>query len=176
MLNLCINNLLMNIINFYNYFTLFLKSINSIVAASGFFNAVRLVFDTYANLSHDLRTPLISILGYLQLSMNPECSAEKNDKAHAVKSMINCLYELSVLDIKETPLKKEELDLNLLLRDILAGQYELFSKLGIILNVNLPNKSVCIIGDRLACTRIIQNLLSNSTHYAKGNAKISLSK
>ena len=139
--------------------------------------------DSIANLSHDLRTPLTSILGYLQLSRNPNCLPEQreeylktvDDKAHALKSMINSLYELSMLDVKETPLKKEKLDLNLLLSDVLAGQYELFQKLGITLDVNLPDHPVWIIGDRLACTRIIQNLLSNSTRYAKGDTGISLS-
>lgn len=140
--------------------------------------------DSIANLSHDLRTPLTSILGYLQLSQNIECLPEKreeylktvNDKAYVLESMINSLYELSVLDVKEMPLKKEKLDLNLLLSDILAGQYELFQKLEIVLDVNLPDQPVWIIGNQLACTRIIQNLLSNSTRYAKGNAAISLSK
>ena len=139
--------------------------------------------DSIANLSHDLRTPLTSILGYLQLSQSTECSAEKqneylktvDDKAHVLKFMINNLYELSVLDIKETPLKEENIDLNLLLCDLLAGQYEMFRKLEIILNVNLPDHPVWISGDQVACTRIIQNLLSNSSHYANGNTSISLS-
>lgn len=138
--------------------------------------------DSIANLSHDLRTPLTSILGYLQLTRNPYCSADKreeylkivNDKAHALKTMINGLYELSVLDIKEMPLKKEKLDLNLITTDILAGQYELFQKLRIELKVNLPDHPIWILGDRLACTRIIQNLLNNATRYAKDHAEISL--
>lgn len=138
--------------------------------------------DSIANLSHDLRTPLTSILGYLQLSQAPQCPAEKqkgylkivNDKANALKAMINRLYELSVLDIQEAPLKKEKIDLNLLLSDILAGQYELFQKLGIALTVHLPSCPVWITGDRVACTRIVQNLLSNSTRYAKGNVGIEL--
>lgn len=135
-----------------------------------------------ANLSHDLRTPLTSILGYLQLSATAQCQEDKqreylkivNDKANALKVMINRLYELSVLDIQEAPLKKEKIDLNLLLGDILAGQYELFQKLGIALTVNLPNSPVFVTGDRIACTRIIQNLLSNAIRYAKENVVIEL--
>ena len=138
--------------------------------------------DSIANLSHDLRTPLTSILGYLQLSRNSHCPVDKqgeyleivNNKANALKTMINSLYELSVLDVKEMPLKKEKLDLNLITTDILAGQYELFKKLGIELKVSLPGHPVWILGDRLACTRIIQNLLNNATRYAKGNAELSL--
>lgn len=138
--------------------------------------------DSIANLSHDLRTPLTSILGYLQLARNPHCPADKqgeylkvvNDKANALKAMINSLYELSILDVKEMPLKKEKLDLTLITTDILAGQYELFQKSGIELKVNLPAHPVWIIGDRLACTRVIQNLLNNTTRYAKGNAEIFL--
>ena len=140
--------------------------------------------DSIANLSHDLRTPLTSILGYLQLTQNPDCPAEKREeylntadnKAHVLKSMINSLYELSVLDVKETPLKKEKLDLNLLAADVLAGQYELFRKLGISLRVNLPDYPIWISGDPMACTRIIQNLLNNATRYAKENTEVSLEK
>lgn len=139
--------------------------------------------DSIANLSHDLRTPLTSILGYLHLAQNTECTVEKredylkiaDDKAHALKTMINSLYELSVLDVKEGSLKKEKIDINLLLSNILASQYEQFHKLGIILNVNLPRQPVWISGDQVACTRILQNLLGNSIRYAKTNVEISLS-
>lgn len=138
--------------------------------------------NSIANLSHDLRTPLTSILGYLQLSRNPQCPADKrgeylkivSDKANALKSMINSLYELSVLDVKEMPLKKEKLDLNLTTADVLAGQYELFQKFGIELQVSLPGHPIWILGDRLACIRIIQNLLNNAARYAKRNAELSL--
>ncbi|HEX2985635.1 MAG TPA: HAMP domain-containing sensor histidine kinase [Caproiciproducens sp.] len=140
--------------------------------------------DSIANLSHDLRTPLTSILGYLQLCRSPDYPAEKrdrclqivDDKAHVLKTMINSLYELSVLDIKEAHLKKEKLDLNLLMTDTLAGQYELFQKHGIDLRITLPNYPVWVVVDRVACTRIIQNLLNNTVRYAKGRAEISLGK
>lgn len=136
--------------------------------------------ESIANLSHDLRTPLTSILGYLQLFRAPDCSAEKredylriiDDKAHVLKALINSLYELSVLDIRH--LKKEELDLNLLLSDVLAGQYELFHKSGITLTVKLPDFPVRISGDRVACTRILQNLLNNTIRYAQKSAEILL--
>jgi len=140
--------------------------------------------DSIANLSHDLRTPLTSILGYLQLSRNPECTEEKredylktvDDKAHALKSMINSLYELSVLDVKETLLNEEKFDLNILVTDVLAGQYELFQKRGINLLVNLTDYPIWISGDRVACTRIVQNLLNNTICYAKEKADIVLTK
>lgn len=135
-----------------------------------------------ANLSHDLRTPLTSILGYLQLSRNPGCPVEKHeeylkiadDKAHILKSMINSLYELSVLDVRETPLKTERLDLNLLLGDVLAGQYEFFQKLGIALDVHLLDHPAWITGDPVACTRIVQNLLNNALHHAKKFVRINV--
>jgi len=135
-----------------------------------------------ANLSHDLRTPLTSILGYLQLSRDAGCSDEKreeylktaDEKAHVLKSMLNSLYELSMLDVRETPLKTEKLDLNLLLGDVLAGQYEFFQKLGITLDVHLLNHPAWIMGDSVACARIVQNLLNNALQYAKGFVRINL--
>ncbi|MBC3796013.1 sensor histidine kinase [Acetobacterium tundrae] len=140
--------------------------------------------DSIANLSHDLRTPLTSILGYLQLSRNPECPVEKredylktvDDKAHALKAMINSLYELSVLDVNETLLNEEKFDLNILVTDVLVGQYELFQKHGISLQVNLPDYPIWISGDHVACTRIVQNLLNNTILYAKEKADIVLTK
>lgn len=138
--------------------------------------------DSIANLSHDLRTPLTSVSGYLQLSRNPHCPAESreeylkivSDKADTLKTMINGLYELSVLDVKKMPLKKEKLDLNLVISGVLAGQYELFKKSGIELTVSLPGHPVWVLGNRVACTRIVQNLLNNTARHAKGNAEISL--
>lgn len=140
--------------------------------------------DSIANLSHDLRTPLTSIIGYMQLAQNLDCPPAKqgdylrivDDKAHTLKLMINNLYELSVLDIGGKPFKREELDLNLLLTDVLAGQYELFRNLGIDLKVDLPAYPIWISGNRTACTRIIQNLLDNTLHYAKEEAEVSLEK
>ena len=140
--------------------------------------------DSIANLSHDLRTPLTSILGYLQLFRNSECSAKKqidylqimDDKAHALKSMIDSLYELSILDVKETTLKIEKLDLNMLGTDVLAGQYALFQERGIDLKVSLPDYPIWISGDCVACTRIVQNLLNNTIRYAKEKAEIVLTK
>ena len=138
--------------------------------------------DSIANLSHDLRTPLTSILGYLQLSRNPGCPEEKRekylkiaeDKAFSLESMINNLYELSVLDVRETSLKTEEMDLNLLLGNVLANQYESFQKLGVSFDVRRPDHPVRISGDPVACTRIIQNLLNNASRYAGGNVGIIL--
>ena len=140
--------------------------------------------DSIANLSHDLRTPLTSILGYLQLARNTGCPAARREeylqtaesKAHELKSMIDNLYELSTLEVTETPLKNEPLDLNLLLTDVLAGQYRIFQGLGINLKVSLPDYPVRIVGDRVACTRVIQNLLNNTARYAKGRAEVSLEK
>ena len=147
-------------------------------------NSDRKLKDSIANLSHDLRTPLTSILGYLQLSRGPECTEEKRrdylqiveGKAHALKSMIDGLYELSVLEAKEMPLKRERLDLNLLVADLLAGQYQLFLKSGINLKVSLPDGPVWILGDSIACTRVLQNLINNAVRYAKGKAEIRLSR
>ena len=138
--------------------------------------------DSIANLSHDLRTPLTSISGYLQLLRNPDCPENKkeaylqiiDDKAHVLKTLIDSLYELSLLEDQQ--LKEEKLDLNLLLSEVLAGQYELFHKLGIKLNVTLPNYPVWISGDHVACTRILQNLLNNIARYAKEDAEIILEK
>ena len=136
--------------------------------------------ESIANLSHDLRTPLTSVSGYLQILRNPDYPAEKLDdylgiienKANILKNLINSLYELSVLDIQQ--LNNENIDFNLLISNVLAGQYELFHKLGIELNVKLPDYPVMIIGDRIACTRILQNLLNNMTRYAKEDAEIAL--
>lgn len=140
--------------------------------------------DSIANLSHDLRTPLTSVLGYLQLARESGCPAEKREeylqivggKANALKDMVNSLYELSVLEVQKPPLKREKLDLNLLTADVLAGQYGAFQKRGIALTVKLPDFPVQIVGDRVACTRILQNLLNNTERYAKGRAEISLEK
>jgi signal transduction histidine kinase len=63
--------------------------------------------------------------------------------------MINTLYELSALDIGKVPLKTEKLDLNQLLREVLAGQYELSEKFSMVFSVDLPDRPVWITGDRV---------------------------
>lgn len=138
--------------------------------------------DSIANLSHDLRTPLTSILGYLQLAEEAKCPAEKKSeylevvsaKAHLLKKMIDNLYDLSVFELRDLPPKIEKIDLNLLLTEILAGQYALFQNQGIKLFLEQPKTPVFIAADSMMCTRIIQNLLQNAARYAQDETHIQL--
>lgn len=138
--------------------------------------------DSIANLSHDLRTPLTSIIGYLQFAREHGCPPEEQEKylqivdtkAHSLQSLVNRLYELSILDVQEISSTIQKVDLNALVTEGLAGQYALFQEHSISLQVTLPNQPIWVSADSVACTRIIQNLLNNAVHYAQKQTEVIL--
>ncbi len=132
-----------------------------------------------SNLSHDLRTPLTSILGYIQLIRN---NREKTDeylkimenKATALNSLINEFYELSVLDDEDYSLDLERVDIVSVLTQSLMDNYELFEQKGIKADINLPNHAIYIISNNQALSRIFQNLVTNALKYSSGEVAVSL--
>ena len=91
-----------------------------------------------ANVSHDLRTPLTSILGYLQLLEGDGLSPEKRTeylavieaRARTLQVFIATFYDLSRIEGGELPLEREKVDLGRALSDQLAASYEQSKKEG----------------------------------------------
>ncbi len=134
-----------------------------------------------ANLSHDLRTPLTSILGYIQMMKESENAKDDKDylevieqRAGALNVLIHDFYELSVLEDDNTNFETERLDLVALVTNCLMGSYALFEQKGIQPTIQFPEKAVYIQGNTMACERIIQNLLSNALKFSAGEIGISL--
>lgn len=133
-----------------------------------------------ANISHDLRTPLTSILGYVQM-LKKRCNDDKNieyldrveNKARVLGVMLEDFFTLSVVDNANYKLKLECLDLNELLFETLIGFYDQLEKRGIEPKINI-NDVDKIIGERKSIIRIIENLMSNVVKYSSGQVEVEL--
>ena len=135
-----------------------------------------------ANVSHDLRTPLTSILGYLQLlegdGLSPEKKAEYlavvEGRARTLQVFIATFNDLSRLEGGELPLEREKVDLGRALSDQLAASYEQIEEAGLDMEVDLAPDLPPVWADSGAVTRIFSNLLTNALRHGKDALSIRL--
>jgi signal transduction histidine kinase len=132
-----------------------------------------------ANVSHDLRTPLTAILGYLELmKTNSEKTADYSAiieaRANVLRGLVESFYELSIADDKSNELLLETIDANAILTNCLLGNHALFVGRGITPTVNVPDAPVFITGNALAFERVCQNLIQNALKYAVDKVNVSL--
>lgn len=134
-----------------------------------------------AHISHDLRTPLTSIQGYLTLLK--DCNAEEKErylqiieaKANSLNVLVHDFYYLSILDDPHFRIKTEPVDIVSIITETIISNYTLFNEKNIIPKVDLPTEQMLIVGEKSACQRIILNLVSNAIRYSTGTVNIHLS-
>ena len=128
-----------------------------------------------ANVSHDLRTPLTSILGYLQLLEGEELSRSKKaeylavieGRAKTLQVFIAAFYDLSRIEGGELPLEREKVDLGRALSDQLASAYEQIEEAGLAVEVDIAPGLPPVWADSGAVTRIFSNLLTNALRHGE---------
>lgn len=138
--------------------------------------AIKDVQQNMANISHDLRTPLTSIIGYLDLLASPTCTpAEQKEylaicqrKSKSLQVLVQGLFELSRLESQEYPFHLEKLNALSILQEELANSYDLFTIQNIIPNVIFTEQPLWIINDPQVLPRIFANLLNNIVKHGNG--------
>lgn len=135
-----------------------------------------------ANISHDLRTPLTSIRGYLQFIAEDDLTDEERKKyiniaqrrAENLKDLINSFYELSRIDNNEFKFNMKKLNLKALLCNNIALFYNDFISANIEPEVKIDDDIDDIISDEKAVNRIFSNLIGNIIKHSEKDAKIEL--
>ena len=135
-----------------------------------------------ANVSHDLRTPLTSILGYLQLLEQEELSPEKRreyfqvveGRARTLQTFIGAFYDLSRIEGGELSLEREQVDLGRALSDQLADAYEQLEQAGLTVAADLQPGLPPVWADSGAVARIFSNLLTNALRHGGGELTVRL--
>lgn len=135
-----------------------------------------------ANISHDLRTPLTSIMGYIQLIEDESLPLEERKeyidivkkRSKALQMLIGGFYDLSRLEAKEYKFELKTINLYNLLSDIIASYYNDFIKKGIEPNIELEENIKPVIIDENAARRIFSNLIQNLLRYGKEDVSITL--
>ena len=133
------------------------------------------------NISHDLRTPLTAISGYLDL-LEQEPQSEKSgrylavirERTDAMRSLTEELFRYSVITATTDALHIEGVSLNDILEQSLAGFYGALSARGITPEVQMPKGKVTRRLDAAALRRIFDNILSNAVKYSDGDLAVSL--
>lgn len=135
-----------------------------------------------ANISHDLRTPLTSILGYLQLLNGKNLTIEERmdyqsvaiRRGNRLKTLLNDFFELSVIESVDYELSLEQVSVNDLVTETLFGFYDSFSEQNRVPLVSLTDDALYVMSDESAIKRVIENLINNAISHSEGNVSISL--
>ena len=134
-------------------------------------------------ISHDMRTPLTSVIGYLQL-------AEKNydaeevlqdirialDRAKYCNKLVNDFFELSVVDSNQYTPVIEKVNICEVICEEIFANYLGFEKKGIIPMFEQANDVIWVWADKKLLVRVIQNLISNGIKYSTGKMNFSITK
>ncbi|WCN36390.1 sensor histidine kinase [Aneurinibacillus uraniidurans] len=129
-----------------------------------------------SSISHDIRTPLTSMIGYVDAlrddiaiseSERQEYLAILSRKSNGLKELIDGIFTMAKLDADEMPQKMEPLDFAELTRETLIEFLPELKKQGMELQVLIPDKSCLILADRLSVLRITGNLIKNAIHHGK---------
>ena len=132
-------------------------------------------------ISHDLRTPLTSIQGYLALvddgALNAETRASLATvarKADALQRLIAQFYDLSRLEAGDVRLELGRVDAGRLVRESVAEQYRMLEERGLDVRVAVPRHAVEVRASADAVERVLANLLHNAAKYARSRLEVSL--
>lgn len=121
-----------------------------------------------SNISHDIKTPMTVILGYLEilrLRDGNEMLEKVERKAKGVMELIDQFFSLAKLESGDTCLEMERMDLCEVCRESILDFYELLTEKEFQVEIGIPAEPVYVLGSREAVQRILYNLISNAVRY-----------
>jgi two-component system NtrC family sensor kinase len=135
--------------------------------------------DFVNTVSHDIRTPLTSIMGYVELikrggevtEMQNEYILRVQSSVHHITSLISEVLDLGKIEIGVGD-EFTNIELEPIIKEILVEQEQLASEKGQTLEVTLPNELPIVFGDGTQLRQMIENLLGNACKYTPPNGKI----
>lgn len=134
------------------------------------------------SISHDLRTPLTSVLGYIQMAEDLDISKEERlELLHLTKKqgerleiLINDFFELSTIESVDYHLKLETINIKKVIQEVIINHHDRFKSKNIAPIIVFPQQELEIIADLSAVTRVLENILSNAVKYSEGDINIFL--
>ena len=132
--------------------------------------------DLITNVSHDLKTPLTSMVGYIELIRKEELSDTVRDyvdviseRAEKLKEMVNSLFSLAKASSGNIELHPEKFELNRMIEQIFADMDDQIKNSGLEFVTRLTDENTELVSDNSYFYRICQNLMENALKYsAKG--------
>lgn len=136
--------------------------------------------DAVTNISHDLRTPLTALCGYLDLLEKTEQSEDAvryteqiRNRTDALKQLIEELFRYSVIT-SEAELNPEKLNICAVLEETLIGFEGAMKNKGITPEISIPSEPLWRELDKTALVRIFGNIINNAVKYSSGNLEVNV--
>jgi len=127
-----------------------------------------------SNMSHDLKTPLTVILGYVEkLKLDDKLSEDEKEKAilrlHekvvGLISLLNQFFDLVKIESDDYMIPLSKISLNEICRKNVLDYYDLLLSKSLQVEIDIPDRNFYILGNEHALNRILSNLISNSIRY-----------
>ncbi len=137
--------------------------------------------ESVTNISHDLRTPLTAIRGYLELLKQEEKSPEVKryltiieNRSEILKQLTEELFQYSMVASETTEIVLEEVNLNRILEESISAYYGSLKSAGITPKITIPEQKVQRNLNARTVSRIFENIISNAIKYSDGDLNIVL--
>ena len=141
--------------------------------------AERMKIDLITNVSHDLKTPLTSMIGYVDLlKQEPLSDAAKDyvevlsSRMESLKDMIQDIFDLSKSTSGTAELHLETLDMKKLLEQTLGDMEDAIKSSGMVIREAMPEMPLKFTGDGKKMYRVLQNLIGNALKYSLAGTRI----
>lgn len=122
-----------------------------------------------ANISHDIKTPLTVILGYLEIirirNKEDEALQKVEIKAKQVMELVNQFFTLAKLEAGDTDVKITRVNISELCRENVLGFYEILIQKEFEVDILIPEQDLFVYGNKESIDRILYNLVSNVIRY-----------
>lgn len=133
-----------------------------------------------SNISHDIRTPMTVVLGYLEMMRTREGKSgemleKAQRKAQSVMELVDQFFTLAKLESGDMEIEISRVELGELCRESVLDFYGILTREGFEVEVSIPEKPVFVYGNREALGRIFSNLISNAVRYARDGKYLGLS-
>lgn len=134
------------------------------------------------NISHDLRTPLTSALGYIDIVLKSDLSdEEKNselkiieDRLKRLEQLINSFFEFSTVSLNDYAIELKEINLIEILEECISHYYDDFQKQKRNIILTKHKQKYYLLSNKNMLMRIFDNLISNAFKHGYGDLKIDL--
>lgn len=133
------------------------------------------------NISHDLRTPLTALSGYMQLLEKEEVPPRvreyldiMDDRILAMTRLTEELFQYSVIVSPDNRKEREAVCLGDVLTESIAGFYGVLVEKKITPQIHIPEEKVVVLASRDALSRVFGNIISNAVKYSDGDLRITL--
>lgn len=140
----------------------------------------RMKVELIANVSHDIKTPLTSIISYVQFLKEEDGLPDHvkdyvmilDEKSQRLKNMVQDVFAVSKAASGELPIHMETLDFGKLLRQTMADMEEQIANSKLTFRTEIPDTPVMILADGQRMYRVFQNLFQNAIQYSLDSSRV----